>query len=63
MYDAFLSYELLRDYLTILTENRLLEYDSHSHTYKTTENGLKFLRAYNNPEEHSYPLELTAERV
>ncbi|MGI0036055.1 MAG: winged helix-turn-helix domain-containing protein, partial [Nitrososphaera sp.] len=52
MYDSYLSYEQLADYLTILTENRFLEYERRSQTYKTTEKGLRFLRAYNNPEEN-----------
>jgi len=50
MYDSYLSYEQLRNYLTILAENRFLEYERRSQTYKTTEKGLRFLRAYNNPE-------------
>ena len=31
----------------ILTKNDLLRYDSNTHTFKTTEKGLKFLEAYN----------------
>jgi predicted transcriptional regulator len=46
MYKAFLSYVQLKDYLKILTENDLLEYDSKSRTFKTTEIGLGFLKTY-----------------
>ena len=46
MYAAFLSYDQLREYLRILTENGLLDYDSNTRTFKTTEKGLRFLDAY-----------------
>lgn len=47
MYKAFLSFVQMKEYLTILTESDLLRYDSNTHTFKTTEKGLKFLEAYN----------------
>jgi predicted transcriptional regulator len=37
----------LKEYLMILTKSDLLRYDSNTHTFKTTEKGLKFLEAYN----------------
>ncbi len=46
MYGAFLSYDQLRGYVGILTENGLLDYDSNTRTFKTTEKGLRFLDAY-----------------
>jgi predicted transcriptional regulator len=46
MYQAFLSYAQLREYLTILTENNLLSYDVDTQTFRTTEKGLKFLNTY-----------------
>jgi predicted transcriptional regulator len=47
MYKAFLSYSQLKEYLTVLTESDLLSYDQETHTFKTTEKGLRFLQIYN----------------
>ena len=47
MYSAFLSHDETKKYLAILTENNLLEYDKQSSKYKTTKNGAKFLKLYN----------------
>ena len=47
MYKAFLSYAQLREYLSVLVENNLLEYLEGSQTYKTTEKGLNFLKMHN----------------
>ena len=47
MYKAFLSYAQLREYLSVLIENNLLEYLEGSPTYKTTEKGLNFLKMHN----------------
>ena len=46
MYKAFLSYAQLKEYLTILTHNGLLGYDIDTQTFKVTEKGLRFLKAY-----------------
>ena len=47
MYKAFLSYAQLREYLSVLIENNLLEYLEGSQTYKTTGKGLNFLKMHN----------------
>ena len=47
MYKAFLSYAQLKEYLSVLIENNLLEYLEGSQTYKTTEKGLNFLKMHN----------------
>ena len=47
MYKAFLSYAQLREYLSVLIENNLLEYLEGSQTCKTTEKGLNFLKMHN----------------
>jgi predicted transcriptional regulator len=47
MYKAFLSYNQLREYLSVLIENNLIEYLEGSPIYKTTEKGLKFLQKNN----------------
>ncbi len=47
MYKAFLSYAQLREYLSVLIENNLIEYIEGSQTYKTTEKGLNFSKMHN----------------
>jgi len=47
MYKAFLSYAQLREYLSVLIANNLLDYIEGSQTYKTTEKGLNFLKMNN----------------
>ena len=47
MYFAFLSYNQLNEYLSVLIENNLLEYLDGTRTFKTTEKGLHFLKMHN----------------
>jgi predicted transcriptional regulator len=47
MYIAFLSYNQLNEYLSILIENNLIEYRDGTQTYKTTEKGLNYLKMHN----------------
>jgi len=47
MYKAFLSYAQLKEYLSVLIENNLLEYLEGSQSYKTTEKGFNFLKMHN----------------
>ena len=47
MYAAFLSYAQLKEYLSVLIENNLIEYLEGAHTYKTTEKGLNLLKIQN----------------
>ena len=47
MYKAFLSYVQLKEYLTVLTENYLIEYLDGTQTFKTTEKGLNYLKMHN----------------
>lgn len=51
MYKAFLSYNQLREYLSVLIENNMIEYLEGSPIYKTTEKGLTFLQKNNEIEE------------
>jgi predicted transcriptional regulator len=51
MYIAFLSYNLMKEYLTLLAENDLLEYEQGNMTYRTIEKGLHLLKIYNNMNE------------
>jgi predicted transcriptional regulator len=46
MYFAFLSYNQLKEYLSILIENNVIEYFDGIHKFKTTEKGLFFLKMH-----------------
>jgi predicted transcriptional regulator len=46
MYDSFLSFPQLRDYLELLEENGALKYVDEERKYYTTRMGLSFLMAY-----------------
>ncbi len=47
MYIAFLSYNQLNEYLSIMIENNLIEYLDGTKTFKTTEKGLNYLKMHN----------------
>ena len=47
MYKTNLSYAQLKEYLMTLSDKDLLRYDLDTHTFKTTEKGLRFLEIYN----------------
>ena len=47
MYEAFLSFSQLKEYVALLLRNGLLEHDDLKKTYKTTEKGLRLLELYN----------------
>jgi predicted transcriptional regulator len=47
MYKAFLSYAQLKEYLGMLLEKGLLEYERETHSFRTTEKGLHILQMYN----------------
>jgi predicted transcriptional regulator len=47
MYQAYLSYYQLKEYLSVLTERGLISYNPDTRTFKTTEKGLMLLEAYN----------------
>ncbi|MGZ5471799.1 MAG: winged helix-turn-helix domain-containing protein, partial [Nitrososphaeraceae archaeon] len=47
MYFAFLSYNQVKEYLSILIENNLIEYLDGTHKFKTTEKGLNYLKMHN----------------
>ena len=47
MYKSFLSYAQLKEYLTMLLENELLEYEETLQNFRTTEKGLHLLQLYN----------------
>lgn len=47
MYTAFLSYNQLKEYFSILIENNLIECLDGTRRFKTTEKGLNFLKMHN----------------
>ena len=47
MYYDFLSYAQLKEYLSLLIENNLIEYLDGTKKFKTTEKGLFFLKMHN----------------
>ncbi|HZD36351.1 MAG TPA: winged helix-turn-helix domain-containing protein [Nitrososphaeraceae archaeon] len=47
LYKAFLSFAQLQEYLTMLRDNRLIEYEGGQRTYRTTEKGVHLLHIYN----------------
>jgi predicted transcriptional regulator len=46
MYTAFLSHGQMKEYLTILIDNGLLEHDVGNQKFRITEKGLNFLQLY-----------------
>jgi predicted transcriptional regulator len=46
MYEAFLSYEQLKEYLSVLIDNNLIEYSNGTQKFKTTDKGLNYLKMY-----------------
>ena len=44
MYNAYLSYAQIKEYLRFLVENELLKYKEGTHLYKVTPKGREFLR-------------------
>lgn len=47
MYEAFLSFSQVEEYIALLLRNSLLEYDDLKKTYKATEKGLRLLELCN----------------
>jgi len=46
MYNAYLSNNQVKEYMSILLENNLLEYIEGARTFRTTEKGLNFLKMH-----------------
>ena len=46
MYGAFLTHTQLKQHLPVLADNGMVQYESLSQTFKTTEKGLMFLKTY-----------------
>jgi predicted transcriptional regulator len=46
MYSAYLSYAQVQEYIHFLMERRLISFEEESQEYKLSEQGLRFLRVY-----------------
>jgi predicted transcriptional regulator len=46
MYFAFLSYNQVKEHLSILIENNLIEYLEGTNKFRTTEKGLNYLKMH-----------------
>ena len=46
LYRAYLSYQHLKEYLSLLQENDLIRYQEEARVYRTTEKGMHFLSLY-----------------
>ena len=51
LYSAFISFNQLKEYLSLLVENGLIQYEEGTHTYRTTEKGKRFLQIQNKIDE------------
>jgi predicted transcriptional regulator len=51
MYSAFISFNQLREYLSLLSENGLIQYEEGMHTYRTTEKGMRLIQIQNKIDE------------
>ena len=44
MYSAFISFNQLKEYLSLLAEHGMVQYEEERHTFRTTEKGRHFLK-------------------
>jgi predicted transcriptional regulator len=51
MYSAFISFNQLKEYLSLLAENGLIQYEEGTHSFRTTEKGIQFLKLQNKIDE------------
>jgi predicted transcriptional regulator len=58
MYKALLSFNQLKEYLKLLMENDLLEYEIGKQSYRTTKKGIRLLRIYHQIDELVAPIEI-----
>jgi predicted transcriptional regulator len=62
MYKSYLSFAQLRDYLAMLTEQGLVEFDELGHQFKTTTKGIRVLQIQNQINEEFDAIDSDRER-
>jgi predicted transcriptional regulator len=56
MYSAFLSFEQLKQYVALLLEKGLIEYEEITHKFRTTEKGMRVLKIQNQINDEFIPV-------
>ena len=51
MYKSYLSYNQLKEYLALLQENGLIDYETGNRTYRISQKGIRLLQLQNKIEE------------
>ena len=51
MYSAFISFNQLKEYLSLLVEKGFIQYEEGTHTFRTTEKGIHFMKLQSKIEE------------
>jgi predicted transcriptional regulator len=62
MYEAVLSYDLMKECLLSLAEDGLIEYEQGRMTYRTSAKGMHLLQLYNNVNEMVQPSVMKIEK-
>jgi predicted transcriptional regulator len=55
MYKAFLSFEQLKEYISLLLEKGLIEYEDATKKFRTTEKGLRVVKIQDQINDHFLP--------
>jgi predicted transcriptional regulator len=63
MYDSFLSFPQLSEYLEFLEQQGALDYVESERKYYTTKRGMDFLRGYKEPGQLLSPMKIRAAKV
>ena len=56
MYKAYLSYGQLKEYFGVLSESGLIEYETGTQLYRTTQKGLQYMKTYTQMSDMTGPM-------